>query len=87
MEIRDQRGKKMLVTILIGFLILSLLVAWSVVRMRVDAGLPAWGYREGGPTGTPTPIPTNTPGPTPTAHPGGSEAGPSSIQIPTASAP
>lgn len=82
-----QRGGKMLGIILVGFLILALLLAWGVVRMRVEAGLPAWGYREGGPTSTPTPTPTNTPGPTPTAHPGGSEAGPSSIQFPTLPAP
>jgi len=83
----EPHGRKILLTILVGFVILSLLLTWSVVRMRVAAGLSAWGYREGGPTSTPTPTPTNTPGPTPTAHPGGSEAGPSVIQLPTAPAP
>ena len=83
----EQRGKKMLITILIGFLILALLFAWSVVRMRVAAGLPAWGYREGGPTSTPTLTPTSTPGPTPTAHPGGSEAQPGNIQSPATPEP
>ena len=85
--LEGRQGKKILTTILVGFLILGALLAWGVVRMRVTAGLPAWGYGEGGPTSTPTLTPTNTPGPTPTAHPGGSEAGPSGIQIPTVSAP
>ena len=82
-----QRNRKILSVILVGFSILTLLLAWGVMRMRVEAGLPTWGYREGGPTSTPTSTPTNTPGPTPTAHPGGSEAVPSNIQISTLPAP
>ncbi len=78
-----RRGKKILATILVGFLVLTFLLTWGVVRMRVAAGLPAWGYREGGPTSTPTPTPTNTPGPTPTAlsgHPGNMESLPGGIE-------
>jgi Tol biopolymer transport system component len=82
-----QSGKKMVTAIVIGFVALAILFAWGVVRMRVAAGMPAWGYREGGPTSTPTPLPTNTPGPTPTAHPGGSESQPSKIQRPTPGRP
>ncbi|MDY6877402.1 MAG: hypothetical protein SWK90_14535 [Chloroflexota bacterium] len=83
----EQRGKKMVTTIVIGFVILALLFAWGVVRMRVAVGLPAWGYGRGGPTSTPTPTPTSTPGPTPTAHPGGSEASPNIVQRPTPGRP
>ncbi len=78
----EQRGRKMMTTIVIGVLVLSILLVWGVVRMRITAGLPAWGYRVGGPTNTPVPTPTNTPGPTPTPHPGGSESPPSVIQRP-----
>jgi len=83
MGMEELRGRKMLATIVVGLAILALLFVWSVVRMRAAAGLPAWGYREGGPTSTPTLTPTSTPGPTPTAHPGGSEAQPGGIQRPT----
>ena len=78
-ELRRRKTK----TILIGFFILAILFVWSVVRMRLEAGLPAWGYGAGGPTSTPTLIPTSTPGPTPTAlsgHPGNLESLPSAIQ-------
>jgi len=79
----EQYRRRLVVTTVIGCVTLVVLFAWGVVRMRVAAGLPAWGYREGGPTSTPMPTPTNTPGPTPTAHPGGSEAQPNIIQHPT----
>ena len=77
---KEQHSRKMITTIVVGFVTLAILFAWGVVRMRVAGGLPAWGYGGGGPTSTPTPIPTTTPGPTPTAHQGGSEAHPNIIQ-------
>jgi Tol biopolymer transport system component len=86
----EQRGKKMTTAIMTGFVILAILLAWGTVRMRVAAGLPAWGYREGGPTSTPRPTPTNTPGPTPTAlsgHPGNLESLPNIVQLPTPGRP
>lgn len=78
-ELRGRKTK----TIVVGFFVLAILFLWSVVRMRIEAGLPAWGYREGGPTSTPTLVPTSTPGPTPTAlsgHPGNLESLPGAIQ-------
>ncbi len=83
----EQRGKKMTTAIVVGFVILVIIFAWGVVRMRVAAGQSAWGYRVGGPTSTPTPTPTNTPGPTPTPHPGGSESRPNVVQRPTPGRP
>lgn len=86
----EQYRRKMIKTIVVGCVTLMILLTWGVVRMRMAAGLPAWGYGGGGPTSTPMPTPTNTPGPTPTApsgNPGNLESLPSAIRRPTPERP